>query len=203
LKRISEERPVNKDLTLLDGGKDSKSIKLSDYTGDPSAEPGQTTGLAAFKEIDEISIICAPNENDISGLTDAVIEHCELLKDRFAVIQAKQNAGPIADLIPTADTKPADSKYAAFYYPWVKIIDPLTQSIKLIPPGGHIVGIYARSDTERGVHKAPANEVVRGISGLQLPLTKGKQEILNPRGVNCIRTFRGRGISVGCPNNVE
>jgi len=166
-------------------------IKLSDYEGKNGQ--GERTGLRAFEEVDEISMVCAPNENDddLQGLTKEIIIHCELMKDRFAIIQAKQTAGPVGDLFP-----PEDSKYAAFYYPWVKVIDPLTNSPKLIPPGGHIAGIYARSDIERGVHKAPANEVVRGVLGLQFPLTKGEQDILNPRGVNCIRAFRGRGIRV-------
>jgi hypothetical protein len=75
-------------------------------------------------------------------------------------------------------------------------MDPLSGTKKLIPPGGHIAGIYARSDIERGVHKAPANEIVRGAVELQFPLTSGEQDILNPRGVNCLRKFRGRGIRV-------
>ena len=67
---------------------------------------------------------------------------------------------------------------------------------KLIPPSGHMAGIYARSDTDRGVHKAPANELVSGVIDVQFNVTKGEQEILNPRGVNCIRSFVGRGILV-------
>jgi len=189
--RVTEERPENMKLTLLQNGKDGSSVTLEDYKGGPTAGNGNYTGLSAFSKIDEISTVCAPNENDIKGLTSTVIEHCELMKDRFAITQAKQNAGAIANLFP-----PTDSKYAAFYYPWIKIIDPITKSTKLIPPGGHMAGIYARSDTERGVHKAPANEKVRGVTGIQLPLTKGEQEILNPRGINCIRVFRGRGIRV-------
>lgn len=192
VERAADGRPANTDkLTLLQEGTDGAAVALDDYKGDPAAEPGDTTGLTAFKEVDEISILCVPNENDYKGLTDAIIEHCELMKDRFAILQAKQSAGPIGKLRP-----PADSKYAAFYFPWIKVMDPITQNPKLIPSGGHMAGIYARSDTERGVHKAPANEVVRGTVGTQFPLTKGKQEILNPRGVNCIRTFPGRGIRI-------
>jgi phage tail sheath protein FI len=89
-----------------------------------------------------------------------------------------------------------DSKYAAFYYPWITIIDPVTNVNKLIPPGGHVAGVYARSDSERGVHKAPANEVLQGAVDLQINLTKGEQDVLNPRGVNCIRAFVGRGIRI-------
>jgi phage tail sheath protein FI len=113
------------------------------------------------------------------------------MKDRFAIIQSKEVDAPVGKLMP-----PLDSKCAAFYYPWIKVIDPLTQSKKLVPPCGHIAGVYARSDTERGVHKAPANEVLRGALELQFPISRAKQDILNPRGVNCIRVFPGRGIRI-------
>jgi phage tail sheath protein FI len=88
------------------------------------------------------------------------------------------------------------TKYAAFYYPWIRIVDPVTQTIKTVPPGGHVAGIYARTDIERGVHKAPANEKIAGAVDVEFPVTKGDQDILNPKGVNCIRQFRGRGILV-------
>jgi hypothetical protein len=172
-------------IDLLKGGND-KAPKLSDYQG--IATTGERTGLAAFEEIDEISIICVPDENS-AGLTDIIVNHCEKMKDRFAILQADQSAGDVSELRP-----PLDSKYAAFYYPWINVVNPVTNNKKLVPPGGHIAGIYARSDVERGVHKAPANEVVRGVQEVQFALTKGEQDILNPRGVNCIRVFPGRGI---------
>ena len=183
--------PPTGGLKFLEGGSDGAKIDLSDYKGKSGANPGERTGLSAFTEVDEISMVCIPNENDFMGLTDEIVKHCELMKDRFAVLQASQNAGLVSKLIP-----PLDSKYAAFYYPWIKVMDQFTNSPKLIPPGGHLLGIYARSDTERGVYKAPANEIVRGAVGLQFSLTKGEQDILNPRGVNCIKAFRGRGIRV-------
>jgi phage tail sheath protein FI len=188
-KESAEIAVIAKELKLLDGGADGAKVELSDYKG--KTEQGERTGLSAFTEVDEISILCIPSENDYVGLTDEIVKHCELMKDRFAVLQANQSAGLVSNLMP-----PTDSKYAAFYYPWIKVMDPLTNSPKLVPPGGHIAGIYARSDTERGVHKSPANEIVRGALGLQFSLTKEEQDILNPRGVNCIRAFRGRGIRV-------
>ena len=126
-------------------------------------------------------------------MTSRIVTHCELMADRFAVIQSKRNDVPnnIGAFIP-----PVDSKYAGFYYPWIKIIDPQTNRDKLIPPGGHVAGIFARSDIERGVHKAPANEIVRGARSLQFDIDKGQQGILNPRGINVIRSFPGRGIRV-------
>jgi uncharacterized protein len=191
LERLGDGRPADMPFTLLSDGKDGNAVTLEDYKGHAGKEPGSETGLLAFNDVDEIAILCAPNEGDVKGLTGAVVQHCELMKDRFAVIQAQQAADPIGKLMP-----PTDSKYAAFYYPWIKVMDPVTQKPKLVPPGGHVAGVYARSDTERGVHKAPANEVLRGVTGLQFPISKAKQDILNPRGVNCIRVFPGRGIRI-------
>ena len=189
--RRSDGDPSASALVLLEGGADGQDPKLADYQGDLAAGPGERTGLAALSEISEISILCVPDENEIDGLANTLLAHCEREGDRFAVLQTAQSAGPIGDLRPVLD-----SKYAAVYYPWIRVMDPVTHRPKLVPPGGHITGIYARSDTERGVHKAPANETVRGALGVQFQLTKGDQAILNPRGVNCIRAFPGRGIRV-------
>jgi phage tail sheath protein FI len=89
-----------------------------------------------------------------------------------------------------------DSKYATLYWPWIKVFDPLLGRGVEVPPCGHMAGIWARSDDTRGVHKAPANEVVRGAIDLELLITKGEHDQLNPEGVNCIRAFPGRGIRV-------
>jgi len=164
-------------------------LTLGDFEGDGT--PGQRTGLSAFEEISNISIVCAPDENDVPGLTDAVVTHCENMGDRFAVLQAPQNPDPVAEM-----QTPVDSTYAGYYYPWIHVMNPNTGVKELVPPGGHIAGIYARSDAQTGVHKAPANEVIRGAMGLQVGLTKGEQDLLNPKGVNCIREFPGRGIRV-------
>ena len=173
----------------LNGGTDGDEIGLNEYSG--GERIGQRSGLNALKEVDEISIVCAPNEHEVDGLTDALVTHCENLKDRFAVLQANPGKSDVANHYP-----PKDSKYAAYYYPWIKIIDGGTGVPTLIPPGGHIAGIYARTDIERGVFKAPANEVVRGAIDVEFKLTVGEQDLLNPRGVNCIRSFVGRGIRV-------
>ncbi|WP_345775607.1 phage tail sheath subtilisin-like domain-containing protein [Natrinema pallidum] len=165
----------------------SEDVSLSDYEG--INKPGMRTGLAAFRELDGVSLMCVPDHNDIEGLTESLVAHCENMGERFAILQAPQNAGSISDI-----ETPVDSSYAAYYYPWIETKDPFTNRKKLVPPGGHITGIFARSDAEHGVHKAPANEVVRGILGVQHNITKGEQDVLNPKGVNCIRSFQGRGI---------
>ncbi|MDD4767588.1 MAG: phage tail sheath subtilisin-like domain-containing protein [Desulfotomaculaceae bacterium] len=166
---------------------------LADYQRPDSNEPGQRRGLSGFSEVDEISIVYAPNALAVAGLAGALITHCENLKDRLAIIDAAQGSADVASLNPRDSY---DTKYGAFYYPWLKVVDPATGLLRLCPPGGHMAGIYARSDTERGVHKAPANEMVRGAVDLEFQITKGEQDILNPRGVNCIRAFPGRGIRV-------
>ena len=89
-----------------------------------------------------------------------------------------------------------DSSYAALYYPWIQVDDPILNRPIYVPPCGHVAGVWARSDNTRGVHKAPANEVVLGATGLAYNTTKGEQDTLNPNGINCIRAFPGRGIRV-------
>ncbi len=168
-------------------------LVLADYERSDTNEPGQRKGLSGFSEIDEISFVYSPNALAVDGLAGALITHCENLKDRFAIIDAAQGSANIASLNPRNNY---DTKYGAFYYPWLKVVDSGVGLLRLCPPGGHIAGIYARSDTERGVHKAPANETVRGAVDLEFQITKGEQDILNPRGVNCIRAFPGRGIRV-------
>jgi len=90
-----------------------------------------------------------------------------------------------------------DTKYAALYYPWIESADMVRgKGTVRVPPSGYVAGVYARTDTERGVHKAPANEVVRGATGLPVQVTQSEQDSLNPLGINCIRTFPGRGIRI-------
>lgn len=153
--------------------------------------PGARTGLKALEEIDEINIVCAPGQTD-PVIQDAVLSHCENMRYRFAILDAPEviEKGGV-DKLP----KPRDSKYGAYYFPWVEVYDPIKGNI-FQPPSGYMAGIYARSDGERGVHKAPANEVVRGALGLKYTITKGEQDLLNPKGINCIRAFPNRGIRV-------
>lgn len=189
---LVDEDGAPTDPVWLDGtfnGDESPAVE--DYSGDPEADPEDRTGFEAFKQIPDISIVCLPDEGDDSALTDELIDHCTTMDDRFAILQSEQTGVDVGSLTP-----PDDTDMGAFYYPWLKARNPKTGLVEEIPPGGHVAGIYARSDSEHGVHKAPANEVVRGITGIQRPVTAGEQEVLNPRGVNCIRSFRGRGIRV-------
>jgi phage tail sheath protein FI len=185
----------------LEGGVDGGAVGLEQYRGDGAAPVNERTGLAGLAGIDEISLLCVPDHNRINNLDSEIVIQCEQLKDRFAVLQIDAGQGDVGDL-----RYPQDSTYAAVYYPWIRVVNPLTEQLELIPPGGHVTGIIARTDIERGVHKAPANEVVRGIVAagqngtgpLEFYLSKGEHDMLNPRGINVIRDFRvdGRGVRV-------
>ena len=188
LSQTAAGRPADA-IQRLANGNDGVALTLADFQGDLAATTNKG-GLAALEEVDEIAILCCPDEHMFPvTIAQALVDQCERLKDRFAIIQAPQAAGQPGPHQPSVE----NSKYAAYYYPWLEITDPTTGTAKLIPPGGHVAGIYARTDIERGVHKAPANEVVRGISDIQLQVTKGQQDILNPKGINVIRYFPGRG----------
>ncbi len=154
---------------------------------------GVKDALDKFAAIDEIAIVAVPGETD-AAVRDAVLAHCDdpITGDRFAIFDSPPDVAP-ADI-----TVPGTSKNAAFYYPWISVVDPIEKlrnpdasGLRFVPPSGFVAGIYARVDDERGVHKAPANEVIRGALGLAVPVTKSHQSGLNPKGVNCIREMNG------------
>ncbi len=117
---------------------------------------------------------------------DALLSHAENRKDRFAILDAPETITGGVDQL----ARPRDSKYGAYYFPWLQVFDPDKGSV-FVPPSGHIAGVYSRVDSERGVHKAPANEIVRGATGLRYAVSKGEQDLLNPRGINAIRSLNG------------
>jgi phage tail sheath protein FI len=212
LTRQADNNPTDMDLTLLpniagaiQGSNGTGSVNRTDYQGSQRIQDGTTlrTGFEGFKEIDEISIVCVPDHHRIEQLTTDVILHCTQMKDRFAVLHSNPSTHTLASI--SEIWPPQDTTFAAFYFPWIKVYDPLTRRDLLTPPSGHVAGIYAKTDVERGVHKAPANEVVVGATALQFQITKAEQDMLNPRGVNCLRVFPGRGLRVWgartCSNN--
>jgi uncharacterized protein len=151
--------------------------------------PGARTGLKCFDEVDEIAIVAAPGQTS-AAVQDALLSHCETRKDRFAILDSPETIAGGIDKLP----KPRDSKYGAYYFPWIQVYDPDKGNI-FVPPSGHIAGVYSRTDSERGVHKAPANEIVRGALGLKYNVSKGEQDLLNPKGINAIRFMNG-GIRI-------
>jgi Phage tail sheath protein FI len=154
-------------------------VKSGDYS----------TVLAKTEAIDDISLIYAPNAQATAGFADLLIEHCERLRSRFAIFDS------IKGQEPSAITKPRESSYAALYYPWVYVKVNANTKV-MVPPGGHIAGVYTRVDNTKGVHKSPANEQVNGITGVEHSVSNLQVETLNSRGINCIRSFEGRGILV-------
>jgi phage tail sheath protein FI len=186
---------INAKLSIsLSNGNDGTvlGINSGDFMGADNG-PGKRSGIKAFNDIDEVSIISAPGVTDANVQLD-LIAHCENLKDRFAVLDIPENYQSTSKV--QGHRRIFDSSYGAAYHPWVKVYDPLEKREIFIPPSGPVIGIYSRSDQTRGVHKAPANEVVRGVVDLKYRLNTGEQDILNPMGVNLIRAFPGRGIRV-------
>lgn len=179
----------------LQGGVDGAPPTTADYEGrSPDGNPKNHRGLAALDldEFREVAIVHAPGvEYDIAR---RVIVHCERNRFRFAVVDSLPNQANASGIDPRAQV--ADTKYGAFYYPWITVNDPRSGGRVTIPPGGAVCGIYALTDNTRGVFKAPANEVVAGALDLEFDIDQGTQEILNPKGVNVIRRFPGRGIRV-------
>lgn len=178
----------------MSGGSNGSASSLSaaDFMGEDRG-PGKRTGIQAFIDNDEVSIMSVPGVTD-PNVQLALVAHCENLGSRFAILDIPREKTKVADVQTHRDI--FDSHYAAMYNPWLQVFDPLDKRNFFIPPSGSMAGIYSRSDNSRGVHKAPANEVVRGCVGLDVQYNKGEQDILNPKGVNLIRQFTGQGIRV-------
>ncbi|CUU59572.1 hypothetical protein Ga0074812_12942 [Parafrankia irregularis] len=167
----------------------------------------ERTGVAGLAACDDVTMVLVPDlwfafqQQQISldvvqAVQRAVIDHCESAGDRMAILDPPPglNAQAIRDW--RREQANFDSKYATLYWPWVSVFDPVEGRSRFVPPSGSAAGIWSRSDDTRGVHKAPANEVVRGALGLELNITKVEHDELNPVGVNVIRAFPGRGIRV-------
>jgi phage tail sheath protein FI len=194
--------------TFLTGGSDGQALDpdaLHGEDSDPDDPNKAATGLAALGEIDDIAIVATPDsvrfdEGSQKTAVDNLIEHCEQLRYRIGIVDP-----PMDRSISTVRESRSqfDTKYAALYYPWVEILDPTAKNDPAaapatlqLPPSGFAAGIYARSDINRGVHKAPANEVVLGITKFMQNVTYARQAVLNPEGINALRFFPGRSNRV-------
>ncbi|MDH3445811.1 MAG: phage tail sheath subtilisin-like domain-containing protein, partial [Deltaproteobacteria bacterium] len=179
----------------LTGGRDNlNGLTVDDFVGVEGGSEG-STGIQSLEYIDEVSICLAPGMWS-STIQSSLITHCETLKDRFAILDPPDDL-EIEGI--REFREPIDTKYAALYYPWLTLRDPLLKRDVNLAPSGHMAGLYARVDNERGVHKAPANEVVRGIrfkNGFVRDVSKREQDLLNPRNINALRAFPGRGQRV-------
>ncbi|CAL9302968.1 phage tail sheath family protein [Streptomyces sp. SudanB182_2057] len=207
----TQTRPANQTVPLAEapaapapaGSGAVARLDPSEYVGDAAAR----TGFGGLETIDEITMVAVPDlmsayqrgDIDAEGVRTvqlAVISHCEQMGDRVAVLDTPPGLNAQQVRTWRNDEAGYDSRYATLYYPWVRVFDPAAGRNTTVPPSGHIAGVWARSDAERGVHKAPANEVIRGAVDLELRLSKGEQDLLNPIGVNCVRAFPGRGIRI-------
>ena len=187
-------RPANGLQTLSGGADDAAALGVDDFRGLPAGARAVDQGLAALERdpYRDVALVYAPGVS--ADIARAIVSHCENMRFRFAVIDSDKGQSSTTGLNPRNTI--TDSSHAAFYYPWIMTSDPRTGARKLVPPGGHVLGVYARSDTERGVFKAPANEIVRGALALEYDINDLMQDDLNPKGVNVIRSFPGRGIRV-------
>ena len=166
---------------FLNGGKRCYVSRVSDSN--------YASALAHLEAV-EVAIVYSPNAQALEGLTDLLINHCERLKNIFVIFDSLKGQNPLNV------TKPRDSSFAALYYPWIYVKQAGVNATCLVPSGGHVAGIYARTDIEVGVHRAPANQLVKGALGLEVTIKSYRQDSLNLQGINTIRNFAGRGLLV-------
>jgi hypothetical protein len=186
----------------LVGGSDGTPLDASDYIGDSSLPPAERKGLSELERHDEVSLLCVPDhvhpslsQADRAKIANEMVDQCERLGDRFAILSVSKGEQDVSGIRPTHDTT-----LAALYYPWIRVEDPSSQQKILIPPVGHIAGIFARSDTQRGVHRAPVDQEVRGLSReegkgfVEFELVPDQLDISERLSVNAIRDL---GLDLG------
>jgi len=192
-----QEQPLAIDKKLLE------TPVASDFRGDVS----ERKGVEGLEVLDDVTMLVVPDLmttmpgqkldlDMVKAVQSMMISHCERMGDRVAILDTPPDLTPQEAKRWRMDIAGFDSSYAAMYYPWIKVMDAATDTVVKMPASGHVAGLWARSDNTRGVHKAPANEVLLGAIGLAYQITKGEQDTLNPIGVNCVRSFPGRGIRV-------
>ncbi len=201
---MAKRRPAAGSYTLAGGAITTVArIDVEEYVGDVS----QRTGLGGLQAVDEITMVSVPDVmaaygkgiidmDGVQAIQQAMIGHAAEMKDRIAILDPPPGLSPQQIKEWRVEKTRYDSPFAALYWPWIKTYDPLNGGSILVPPSGHIAGIWSRTDQTRGVHKAPANEVVRGAFDLETQITRAEHDQLNPVGINVIRAFPGRGIRV-------
>ncbi len=175
---------------------------------DRDVKPGRALGMGldTCRSLDTVDLVCAPDimwspdsespvsdPDEIKRMQAQVLRHCQESGDRFAILDSLPNADEDEVTGQCAGLKGSNG---ALYYPWIRVLDGPASTGGFIPPCGHVAGVYARSDEQTGVHKAPANEVLHGVLDLETVIDNALQGLLNPTGVNCLRVFPGRGILI-------
>jgi len=152
--------------------------------------------LEAAGKLQTIDLVCVPDpvkdRAEAFERQQLIVNHCEAMGDRFAILDSLQSDNKEGV---SQQWHEIDGNNGAIYYPWI-MVRGLDEAPRLQPPCGHVAGVYARTDRTRGVHKAPANETLLGVLDLEKHVTNAEQAFLNPRRVNCLRSFPGRGILV-------
>lgn len=189
------------------------ALTAGDLVGGYDEDTGKRTGLTALEAEEDIRLLLCPDaflgyddseaaKEKVKAVQGAMIAQCKNL-DRFTILDTPPNLSP-KRATEWREYTGFSSSFAAMYYPWVKVPDfSGSGTSKFIPPSGHVVGVYNRTDRERGVHKAPANEPLQGVLDVQYRATSADQDMLNPVGVNCIRNFGDRGIRVWGTRTLE
>jgi uncharacterized protein len=181
---------------LTGGDDDLAGVDEEAYVGEASDDPAGRTGIQALENEPTLSIVAVPGQTSVT-VQKALIDHCDGMRYRFAVLDTPLGASLQAA---RSHRQNYDTTRAGVYYPALEIADRfgVPGERRVIPPSGHVLGVYARTDITRGVHKAPANEVVRGVLAFDQKLDKAAQDILNPLNLNCLRDFRtdNRGLRV-------
>src|SRR4029077_2289030 len=199
-----EKVPAPGKVTLQGGGGTMPArVTPDEYVGNSA----DRTGFAGLEAVDTVTMLSVPDlmaayqrgmidADQVKAVQLAMIAHCELMGDRVAILDPPPglNAQQVREW--RVEKAGYDSKYATLYWPWIKVFDPASGKNEFVPPSGAMAGIWGRNDDTRGVHKAPANEVVRGAIDIEINITKAEHDLLNPDGINCIRSFPGRGIRV-------
>ena len=196
----AQRQPKPGKYLLAAAAADTSNLSSGDFEGDAA----KRMGMGGLVAIEEVSIVCMPDAVTLLNGDDVMfrdaqgkmIAHCENLGDRMCILDPPPGLIPQEILEWRKNTAGYDSKMATLYWPWLEVIDPLSKRPIMVPPSGHVAGVWARTDDTRGVHKAPANEVVMGATQLGFQLTSVEQGELNRLGINCIRAFSGRGIRV-------
>ncbi len=184
-------------LITLSGGADGSLPTSVQYAGTADEINGHS-GFVALEDIEDISIVMTPAATVDAGSHQAIVNemeiHCNRMRYRIGIVDSRENMS-LSEVREFRSN--FDNSRLALYYPWVVIADPrgLTSTIT-VPPAGFIAGVYANTDVFRGVHKAPANEIVTGALRFSQDINRFQQELLNPNGINCLRSFAGRGHRV-------
>lgn len=200
----AEMVPAAGTFPLAGGEVKTKEITLADYRGSVS----ERRGLGGLEALTDVTMICAPDlmssyqageidKKGVQAVQQSIIDYCELVRYCFALLDAPPAMMP-QEVKEWRMEVNYDTTRAALYYPWIEVADMTGGKgrTRMVPPSGHMAGIFARVDATRGVHKAPGNEIVRTALGLEVTVTKGEHDLLNPIGINVIRSFPGRGIRI-------